>query len=259
LKWFSKTDDLIRWAHVVTCGNRGIAEYVSGKGANARVVPTVVDTNVFKPDSGDIRRSSLVLGWIGTHSTFPYLESIFPVLGDLARAHKFRLKVVGAGKESISVPGVEVENSAWEIDREVDFAHLERTLMEEGLAKIPIRFDDFALHELPVDLFGEAADRRVRRQGAGEAPLDPSRFRIPETEIELGEREHPLNGRARGQLLEHEVLAVGVGERDRSDGRSLRDRLRLLRPRRGTHRQTESKCGNDVTESSHGKPFLFTS
>ena len=126
LKWFSKTDDLIRWANVVTCGNRGIAEYVSGKGANARVVPTVVDTDVFKPDSGDIRRNSLVLGWIGTHSTFPYLESIFPVLGDLARAHKFRLKVVGAGKESISVPGVEVENSAWEIDREVaDFQSID--------------------------------------------------------------------------------------------------------------------------------------
>src|SRR5450432_653068 len=28
-KWFSKTDDLIRWARVITCGNRAIAEYVS--------------------------------------------------------------------------------------------------------------------------------------------------------------------------------------------------------------------------------------
>ena len=61
-----------------------------------------------------------MLGWIGTHSTFPYLESIFPVLGDLARRHKFRLKVVGAGKEGISVPGVALENSAWEINREVE-------------------------------------------------------------------------------------------------------------------------------------------
>src|SRR5204862_7009831 len=118
LKWFSKTDDLIRWARLVTCGNRGIAEYVSGKGTEARVIPTVVDTEVFRPGSGGIERDPVVLGWIGTHSTFPYLESIFPVLGDLARSHKFRLKVVGAGKEGISVPGVEVENSAWEIDRE---------------------------------------------------------------------------------------------------------------------------------------------
>src|SRR5437762_973831 len=33
LKWFGKTDDLIRWATTVTCGNRAIAEYVSSKGA----------------------------------------------------------------------------------------------------------------------------------------------------------------------------------------------------------------------------------
>jgi len=25
LKWFGKTDDLIRWAAIVTCGNRSIA------------------------------------------------------------------------------------------------------------------------------------------------------------------------------------------------------------------------------------------
>ncbi|HXM46324.1 MAG TPA: hypothetical protein VN956_00560, partial [Pyrinomonadaceae bacterium] len=33
LKWFSKTDDLIKWAAIVTCGNRSIAEYVSSRGA----------------------------------------------------------------------------------------------------------------------------------------------------------------------------------------------------------------------------------
>jgi len=60
------------------------------------------------------------LAGIGTHSTFPYLGIDFSGVGRLARRHKFRLKVVGAGKEGISVPGVEVENSAWEIDREVE-------------------------------------------------------------------------------------------------------------------------------------------
>ena len=49
LKWFSKTDDLIRWSTIVTCGNRAIAEYVSSKGTTARVIPTVVDTEVFRP------------------------------------------------------------------------------------------------------------------------------------------------------------------------------------------------------------------
>ena len=125
LKWFSKTDDLIRWARVVTCGNRAIAEYVSSKGATARVVPTVVDTEIFQPAAA--RTADVpVLGWIGTHSTFPYLQSIFPVLSDIASKYSFRLKVVGAGVPEVVVPGVEVENLSWSLEREVsDFQSID--------------------------------------------------------------------------------------------------------------------------------------
>jgi len=85
----------------------------------------VVDTAVFQPAP---RRDDdpVVLGWIGTHSTFPYLQSIFPVLSELAREHKFRLKIVGAAKDEVSVTGVEVENLAWNLEREVsDFQSID--------------------------------------------------------------------------------------------------------------------------------------
>jgi glycosyltransferase involved in cell wall biosynthesis len=125
LKWFSKTDDLIRWARIVICGNRAIAEYVTDKGTEARVIPTVVDTDVFRPAEAR-ERGNLVLGWVGTHSTFPYLQSIFPVLSELALTHRFRLKIVGSGKEAVSVPNLEVENLPWEIEREVaDFQSID--------------------------------------------------------------------------------------------------------------------------------------
>lgn len=117
LKWFRKTDDLIRWASVVTCGNRAIAEYVNSKGTAAVVIPTVVDTDVFHPVRSD--NEQVVLGWVGTHSTFPYLESIFQVFQELARDYDFRLKIVGAGKREIQIPGVQVENLEWELSREV--------------------------------------------------------------------------------------------------------------------------------------------
>ena len=119
LKWFSKTDDLIRWATLVTCGNRAIADYVSSKGATARVIPTVVNTNIFRPPT-HANDGELVLGWIGTHSTLPYLRSIFPVLEKLAERHSFRLKVVGSGMADLAVRGVQVENLQWNLEREVD-------------------------------------------------------------------------------------------------------------------------------------------
>ena len=120
LKWFSKTDDLISWAAIVTCGNRSIAEYVSSKGVEARIIPTVVDTDIFCPAQRAAEAGPVVLGWIGTHSTFPYLESIFPALRRLAEKYEFRLKVVGAGRDEISLPGVEIENAPWKMEREVE-------------------------------------------------------------------------------------------------------------------------------------------
>ncbi len=95
----------------------------------------MVDTDRFRPrerdgergasrsddddDAGSAGGRPPVVGWIGTHSTFQYLESILPVLSDLARAHRFRLKVVGAGRDEVRAEGVEVENLAWSLEREI--------------------------------------------------------------------------------------------------------------------------------------------
>ncbi len=122
LKWPGKTDRLIRWANVVTCGNRTIAEYVRSQGTDAVVIPTVVDTDRFRPAarSNGTHPPMPVIGWIGTHSTYPYLESIFPALQDLARSHRFLLKIIGSGRDRIRVPGVSVQTLDWSLEREVE-------------------------------------------------------------------------------------------------------------------------------------------
>ncbi len=123
-KFFGKTDKLIEKAQIVTCGNRFIAEYVEKKATEAVVIPTVVDTKIFCPVEKD--NEIPVVGWIGTHSTFPFLESIFPVLKRLAEKHEFFLKIVGAGREKIYLEGVKVENLTWNLEREVsDFQSLD--------------------------------------------------------------------------------------------------------------------------------------
>src|SRR5215471_17917853 len=125
LKFFGKTDYLIRWSRTVVCGNQTIAEYVSSKGGHTEIIPTVVDLEKFRPhESRD--ESVPVLGWVGSHSTFPFLESILPALAELAKSNSFKLKIVGAGRTEVSVPGVEVENLEWNLEREVaDFRSID--------------------------------------------------------------------------------------------------------------------------------------
>lgn len=120
LKWFGKTDDLIRWARVVTCGNSSIADYVGRHGKPTVIIPTVVDTEQFRPRATPAASEPPMLGWVGSHSTFPYLESIFPALETLARDRPVRLKVVGSGREAVRLAGVEVECLEWHLGREVE-------------------------------------------------------------------------------------------------------------------------------------------
>lgn len=117
-KFFGKTDRLIASAASVTCGNRFIAEYVESKGTPAAIIPTVADTDKFFPvePSGDIP----TIGWVGTHSTFPSMEWLFPTLQKLAEKHRFRLRIIGAGHGSVEIPGIEVVNLPWSLEREIE-------------------------------------------------------------------------------------------------------------------------------------------
>lgn len=116
LKFFGKTDRLIGRADWVLCGNRFIAEHAASKGARTSVVPTTVDPQVFVPRE---RRNEVpVLGWVGTHSTFPFLTSIFDVLSELAAKYEFVLRIVGSGRSEVNVPGVRVENVPWTLESE---------------------------------------------------------------------------------------------------------------------------------------------
>src|SRR5207248_7422967 len=84
VKWPAKTNRLIDLASAVTCGNRAIADYVTARGTPATIVPTVVDLDVWVPRPKDKEKDKEkendppVIGWIGSHSTFPYLEAIVP-------------------------------------------------------------------------------------------------------------------------------------------------------------------------------------
>lgn len=110
MKWPGKTDRLIRWSSIVTCGNPNIAADVRSRGAEAIVLPTVVDTRVFHPreNTNDVP----VIGWLGTHSTYPFLERLTPVFEQLAREHRFRLTVIGSGRADVDAHPWSMEHEA---------------------------------------------------------------------------------------------------------------------------------------------------
>ena len=111
MKWPGKTDRLIRWSSVVTCGNPNIAADMCARGGEAIVVPTVVDPRLFHPR--ETTNDEPVIGWIGTHSTYPFLERLMPLFEQLAREHRFRLTIIGSGR-------ADADTRPWNMDSEAE-------------------------------------------------------------------------------------------------------------------------------------------
>jgi glycosyltransferase involved in cell wall biosynthesis len=111
-----KTNFTLRVARHVIAGNPYISAYASQFNRHIDVIPTVVDTDVFRPACRH-QQDPPVIGWIGTHSSLQYLRAIVPALRDLARRRKFVLRVVGA---TLEASDLNVDNRPWTIEREVD-------------------------------------------------------------------------------------------------------------------------------------------
>ena len=113
----AKFDHIMTSASAVTAGNAGLAAYARRFNTNTVLLPSVVDTEHYRP--ADLAPSSapLTVGWIGSPSTAPYLQQLVEPLQQLACERPVRFLVVGGPAPAIS--GVQVIEQPWSLEQEV--------------------------------------------------------------------------------------------------------------------------------------------
>jgi glycosyltransferase involved in cell wall biosynthesis len=111
-----KTATSCRLAAHVLAGNETLAGYARAHGRLVSVVPTTIDTDLYRPTAAR-GQGMIVIGWSGSYSTGPYLELVRPVLQRLARRFSFRIVTIGA--REFRVDGVEVDVRPWRAESEV--------------------------------------------------------------------------------------------------------------------------------------------
>lgn len=127
-KWYvrkflgSKLYDTISSAKIAFCGNNYLASYARPICEKIKVVPTVINTDIFSPIIEEkTKRDFLRIGWIGTPTTYKqYLDDRLPLLKDLAVKERCRIHIMGASKNVISQDSL-VEVEEWRQDRETQF------------------------------------------------------------------------------------------------------------------------------------------
>jgi glycosyltransferase involved in cell wall biosynthesis len=121
LKNTNRVAEIIGFSSHVTPGNSFLGDFARQFSANVTVVPTTVDTTRFKPrpDGDTMPADGPVVGWIGSPTTYHYVEEIGPLLKALAARHRFTLKISGAGKP-VHFDGVRVSEVPWSMANEVE-------------------------------------------------------------------------------------------------------------------------------------------
>jgi len=130
----SKLEPLLRGAAACCCGNGYLRDYAARFCDRTMILPTVVDTSLYVPvERSGSGASPLVIGWIGSPSTWRFVRPLLPVLRGFAVSGKVRIKIVGAGAaaEADRFDGMDLVD--WKEEREI----AEVQSMDIGIMPVP--------------------------------------------------------------------------------------------------------------------------
>ncbi len=127
-----KLKPLMRGAAAVCAGNDYLKDYADNAGASAIVLPTVVDTDRYIPRKDNAHRP-LTVGWIGSPSTWQFVQPFLQLLADLCRERDIRFVAVGAGAAAEADHFEGMTFVPWSEDSEIDSVQS----MDIGIMPLP--------------------------------------------------------------------------------------------------------------------------
>ncbi|MBK9176648.1 MAG: glycosyltransferase family 4 protein [Flavobacteriales bacterium] len=122
LRWLkdpAKTPRIIALATHVIAGNEYLAEYARQHSQRVEVIPTVIDTERYKPVQSESRADGkVIIGWTGSLTSTPHLRTAIPMLQELQAELGSRIAFRFISDRPVPVPGLDIEQVLWRADTE---------------------------------------------------------------------------------------------------------------------------------------------
>ena len=114
----NKINNVMKYGGCVMAGNGYLHERAKSTGAKKIVIlPTVINIDIYK-SKNNYSSSKIVIGWIGSPSTFKYVKSCKSVFLKLLQKYNIELHIIGA-TEDLGL-GTNVKYLKWSEENEVD-------------------------------------------------------------------------------------------------------------------------------------------
>jgi glycosyltransferase involved in cell wall biosynthesis len=114
---FDKVADVVSRARWVSVATEPIGTWARRYNPSVTVVPMAVDVREYQrarvSAQSTANGGATVIGWAGTAGGLRYLESLGPVLRELAASHNILVRVISGGFRNVRLPGVPVEARPW--------------------------------------------------------------------------------------------------------------------------------------------------
>lgn len=193
----SRLDHAVRWATEVIAGNDYLAGWARQRNERVTVIPTPVDVARHRLRGAHRNDGALVIGWVGSSTTAPYLRILDAPLAAIARRRNVTVRVIGG---EYAHPDVRVETERYDLDRE------------------PARIGTFDIGVLP-----EPDDEWTKGKGAFKALLYMATG-VPVVASRVGVNPHVIRDGEAGYCVDDDAGWVARLEELAADP-SLRDRL----------------------------------
>jgi len=112
-----KIDHVMKYSSCVIAGNSYLANRAKKSGAKkVEIIPTVIDISRYEV-LNKTPTANVIIGWIGSPSTFKYIKAIKPVLQKITEKHNVIIHIIGA-KENLNL-GKNIRYIKWTETSEV--------------------------------------------------------------------------------------------------------------------------------------------
>lgn len=110
---------VLKAANLVITSSTYNADSVREQCRQVEVIPSSVDTSRYRTRSSYQHPAPVIIGWIGSPSTTPYLVGVSSVLSNLSRVHSIKVLTIGADR-NFRFEGIDHVNKSWSEKSEAD-------------------------------------------------------------------------------------------------------------------------------------------
>ena len=120
MKSEKKTGDIIACSHLVFAGNRFLGDYARQFNSNVKIVPTTIDTALFKRKTPYMDKDPVCIGWSGSHTTIKHFESGISFLKKIKEKYGNRVCFKVMGDPGYVNQELDIVGIPWSSQSEVD-------------------------------------------------------------------------------------------------------------------------------------------